>query len=1033
MNATGQTTIAFDNLTFVAEIPANFSIERFEPTQQTVVEGQDITLQSTVSNVDTVQSSRELQVINNTTDDPVTVETVDSRSIDAGASGLDTFTVETTTVDKATDRSFELVVRDPRIASREQTTDEQAIDATASTEVTVRPANPALTLSSDPAYGAPEAVSVAYQAQETFQVQSFEYELELLDAENETNVDLEGTRGTVAVEDLSASTTATGELQPADRVDATLVDGDYQLTATLDEGEGGETVTETTSFTIDSGLPSIDTTVAREVGSTQRPVEVDVALDSENANAGTLQVRDGSADGDIVFEQDVTGAFVDQETVQWDTTDQSGTPVTDGTYTIVVTATNDFGGTVSRTRTVSVDNSAPTVENVEVGSDVANDTVTVRADVSQETSPIEEVQLGLAADFTPFQTTPETASIDGESGTVEATIDVTNLPADGDYTGVVTATDTAGNNAEATGDSVTVDTTAPEVQAKLSTSDGTLVLEVNEPVSVTNFDVVVDGTDRSASATLPADSARQFDLEFDASPGTGDETTYDLTITAEDAVGNTASDSIASSVVNAETDENGTVEIDVSNTEAILIVNTTVDDEPIVAEITQTEAPPAGTEVEQNQVPAAFIDAGVDVASENIINASIRLPIDSPLVVDPTVGFDPNDLVILRSPDGVGGYEPIESTRPVDIDGDGEIDQLRATFPGFSQFTSAGTVTNPPSITDTAIQETAVAGGTVTETVTVQYEAANPSVAAVDVTATEIDASVAESRLTRRVNTDRAEIVISGTAPDETIEVTLDVVDTRGNAQSETITVNPPEPADTSGGGGGGGGGGGLIGTVSTSKSIADSDPDNPGLTVSVSRTDLRSITFENEDLTGVVSVDQLTSPPVGAPALEDRPFITGVEIDTSAESADQAATIELGVSRTTLDTAAADPGDLVVLRATDDGYQQLETQVVDTDGDVTLSAETSDLGEFVVTTQGDDTADQSVDADESTGAPANESEEPAADEPASESEEPAADEPTNETDEGAGEQTDDGTPGFGPLVAVLALVALALAARRKQ
>jgi PGF-CTERM protein len=42
-----------------------------------------------------------------------------------------------------------------------------------------------------------------------------------------------------------------------------------------------------------------------------------------------------------------------------------------------------------------------------------------------------------------------------------------------------------------------------------------------------------------------------------------------------------------------------------------------------------------------------------------------------------------------------------------------------------------------------------------------------------------------------------------------------------------------------------------------------------------------------------------------------------------------------------------------------------------------------------------------------------------------------SSDEPTQETT--ADEQTDDGIPGFGPLVAVLALVALALAARRKQ
>ena len=813
VDATGDTTsVDIDDLTFVAEIPADFSIEAFEPTQQTVVEGQDITLQSTISNVDTVQSSRELEVVETTGESSPTIETVDDRSVDAGASGLNTFTVETTTVDEETPRSFELVVRDSRIASRNPANETQAVDATASTEVTVRPANPDLTLSSDPAYGAPEAVSVAYQAQETYQVQTFEYELELLEADNETNTDLEGTLGTVTVDSLSAADTATGELQPAGSVDTELVDGEYQLTATIDEGDGGQTVTDTTTFTIDSGLPSIDTTITREIGSTQRPAEIDVALDSANANAGTLRVRDGGPDGEVLFEQDVTGAFVDTETIQWDTTDQSGTPVADGEYTVVVTASNDFDGTVSRTRTVTVDNSAPTVENVTVGTDVANEAVTVRADVSQVNSPLEDVQLGLEADFTSFRTTPGSASIDGESGTVEATIDVTTLPADGDYTGVVTATDTAGNDAENTGGSVAVDTTAPVVQARatgLGTDDGTLELESSEPVSVTDLEVTVDGNDRSPTPeALPSDSAAQFDLGFDASEGTGDETTYDITVTAEDPAGNTASDSVESSVINTATDENGTARIDPSNTEGLLIVNTTVDDEPIVAEITQTEAPPAGTEVAENQVPAAFIDAGVDVDAENIINASIRLPIDSDLVVNPNAGFDPNDLVIYRSPDGDTGYQPIESTRPVDTDGDGEIDELRATFPGFSQFTSAGTVTNPPSINDITVDETAEGGGTVTESVTFQYEPANPSVSTIDVPATEINASVSEGRLTRQIDTDSARIDIAGTAPDETVEVTVDVADNRGNVQTDTVTLNPPEPADTSGGGGGGGGGG---------------------------------------------------------------------------------------------------------------------------------------------------------------------------------------------------------------------------------
>ena len=160
------------------------------------------------------------------------------------------------------------------------------------------------------------------------------------------------------------------------------------------------------------------------------------------------------------------------------------------------------------------------------------------------------------------------------------------------------------------------------------------------------------------------------------------------------------------------------------------------------------------------------------------------------------------------------------------------------------------------------------------------------------------------------------------------------------------------------------------------------------------------------------MSEDQLASPPVGAPSLGERPLLTGAAVDTSAESRDQAASIELDVPSDELDTTEAAPEDLVVRRATVDGYQKFDTCVVDTAKDVTLAAETSDLGGLVVTTQ---VADQSadIDTDEPAGVPANKTDEP------------ATDGPTNKTEEQPSDVTEDGTPGFGVLVAVLALAAL--------
>ena len=233
---------------------------------------------------------------------------------------------------------------------------------------------------------------------------------------------------------------------------------------------------------------------------------------------------------------------------------------------------------------------------------------------------------------------------------------------------------------------------------------------------------------------------------------------------------------------------------------------------------------------------------------------------------------------------------------------------------------------------------------------------------------------------------------------------------------------------DSSGTSGGGAAGGGEISPVaSESRSIEDDTPSEPGMTVQLNEGAVNSVTFSEGQEGGSIDVEEYDGTPPGAPDTGDRPVMEGVVITPSEEYRNTAATIEITVDQTEVLRADATAEDLAVLKATDTGYQTLDTDVVADNGDVTLAAETPGFSTFIVSTNEGD-IDTSGDGDTATsGGDDTGSTETA--ESGSSSDDVM--QPSNGTESEPAEP--EGQVGFGIIVSVLSLLLVTLLAKHRH
>jgi hypothetical protein len=207
-----------------------------------------------------------------------------------------------------------------------------------------------------------------------------------------------------------------------------------------------------------------------------------VKADASDFGLGTVTLTDGDGDG------------------TYDTTGTVSSGGANGDFDVTVTATDTLGyRSSSTTNTLTLDNDSPTITNAALvdetdgdGAVNGSDSITISADVS-DPSGVDTVE----ADASDFGAGTVTLT-QNATGTYTATVGVgsTDMPsADGDYDVTISATDTVGNTASATTNTLTLDTTAPNVFSAtlVDATDGDSVVNENDEIRI-----AVDTTDATS-------------------------------------------------------------------------------------------------------------------------------------------------------------------------------------------------------------------------------------------------------------------------------------------------------------------------------------------------------------------------------------------------------------------------------------------------------------------------------------------------------------------------------------------------------
>ncbi|WP_218818921.1 PGF-CTERM sorting domain-containing protein [Halorubrum vacuolatum] len=452
---------------------------------------------------------------------------------------------------------------------------------------------------------------------------------------------------------------------------------------------------------------------------------------------------------------------------------------------------------------------------------------------------------------------------------------------------------------------------------------------------------------------------------------------------------------------------------------------------------------PADVTVDETSVDPSEVQAGepitVGAELENIGDIEASPTVE--LRVGPNIdGVEGTDYVVVASDDPTiadGDTEPIEftdATVPSEAIGDDIVQGVNQVGVATAADSDADllNIVSTPGVFDVTIDDfddTVEVGETGSVDVTISNTGDEAAQQDVEFVVDGERESLQEFDLDE--GADASETFTYQLDSDDVGEIPIEI-QSEDDIDTRTVTVEADTPSGSGTGGGGGGGGGGADAapagptapdtasvTANARERILDTEPDVDGTGVTVEDTALDSIRFDEDTLRGSVDVFELDEVPTDAPALADgQPFVSGfiIELDDD-ELTDESATLTATLPADQVSDAGAEPEDLVVLHAGDDEYDELETSV-EANGDVTVTAETPGFSTFIVTAD----VDEPEEADDVEEPDADDDPEPADD--ADDIDEPADDEP---------DDVDDDTPGFGALVALVALLAAALLATRRR
>ncbi|RYH98259.1 hypothetical protein EVY00_08140 [Citrobacter werkmanii] len=374
---------------------------------------------------------------------------------------------------------------------------------------------PTLQLSSDSDTGHSDSDNVTQDVRPTFVIGNIDSDVVSV------SLTINGQTWPITVENGSATFTV-----PAD-----LPDGIWQAQLTVVDDAGNEKTTSL-SVTIDTSTSVDGITLQSDTG-----VQNDWMTNDSTptfaitapADAHAVTVSIGSLTQDAIFQEG-----------KWVVTLPSA--LADGEYTLTVTVTDDAGNTANRAQTFTIDT---TLEPLTVKMMAADDSGVVGDNVTNDTKPTFELG-NVPADVYSIEVT-----LNGATTTVKKQADGswTYTPetalVEGKYTLDVRVTDEAGNQRTSTYD-FTVDTSVDINSITLTTdtgdssSDG--ITNAAQPIfNVTTSDDVVSltATINGLACTVVKNANGDWTVTSPILSVAGD---YALTVTVEDAAGNTTSD-----------------------------------------------------------------------------------------------------------------------------------------------------------------------------------------------------------------------------------------------------------------------------------------------------------------------------------------------------------------------------------------------------------------------------------------------------------------------------------------------------------
>jgi hypothetical protein len=727
-----------------------------------------------------------------------------------------------------------------------------------------------------------------------------------------------------------------------------------------------------------------------------------------------LTVRNASGATVALWNLSASTGSGQQVTRTWNATNESGSPVDNGEYTINVTATDGIGNNRTRTTNVTVDTTEPVVRVASISGGYTHDgvrylntsselDVTVAADSDgEDATAVGETTLTATAEGINYEVTPAVSQTESDKTNWTATLDGSAISDAGNYTLTASATDAANNTNVSAGQQLVYDSISPDISA--------VITDVDTDTEMANVSIRADESlvsSPAVSVTYPNETTNSVSVTRSGSRWNGtinvsDSGQYSLTATGTDLAGNSGQAAATTRVKSDVTTQNKTAIVYDTRSGVFIRVNTTESVTDRTVALTGTDIPPAALNTSQSGVQ--FLEGALDTELTNSLkNATVGIPVNATALPD-GMAVD-NSSVRINHYNETQGEWKVEPTRVTTIDNLGGELSGRYWTSTVDSFSAYGVTINddtPPELTETTAT---LSDDEKTVNITATYSDALSG----------INESAIELAIDSSDKTDAANTTITSSKAtytgypvgDQEYSVTITLEDDPGNHKQyqRTLSVDTTDetpPNDDGGGGGGGAGGGGIGGgggapaeqgppsiteikttlssfvtpTTTAKPELKDAKTDSPGVSVTPDKTRLvNTIAFETEDLGGSVEITEYADPPqlirervsrsisdtdaVNVGSGEDSgsdsmDVISVVNIKpTTEKTEDSAATVRLRLSKSQIE----DPQQLTVIKEIYDfeaqktRWKQLDTTVESTTGDtVTVSVQVEEFSLFAIT-----------------------------------------------------------------------------------